>query len=410
MRSYREVLAIRDVWTTLLLSALTRIPMFSLGTVITLHVVTVLGMRYSEAGLVTTAFTIAGMISSPWRGSMIDRRGLRRTMAPSLLIVTAVWLLAPWVGYLPLLALTAIGSLWNYPVYTVPRQVMIASTPPEKRRAALSLDSVSVEVCYMIGPTLAIIAATSFGTRATITACAVAAALGAAGLWLLNPAILPERSGAEGPLETPARGTASPQPTDDVPRGGLRLPGWLTPRTAAILVAVVAAGVALGGMELTAVAQMRAMGHQEAIGWVLAASGLGSAIGGIVYGTLSRSVSTAALLLGLGVTTALAALAGNPWQAALLLCLAGVFCAPTLTSSIDSLSAAVPPGSRGVVIGWQGSCLNAGTALAAPAIGAAMDSTGWRSGYLLAGVFAVLVSALMLAVIRIHRTRNAQPA
>ena len=411
MRSYGELLRIREIWTTLLLAMFTRIPLFSLGTVLTLHVVTSLGMKYSSAGLVTTVFTIAGMISSPWRGSMVDRRGLRRTMMPSLIVVTAIWLVAPWLDYLPLLAVVAVGGLWNYPVYTVPRQVLIARAPLSRRRAALSLDSVSVEVCYMIGPTVAIIAATTWGTRPTIMACALVAGIGAAGLTILNPPIASEADASGTPaVDAPPRMEASTRPAlaSLGARGVLnmlRLPRWLTLHTAAILIAVVAAGFALGGMELTAVGQLRAMGAPQAIGWVLAASGLGSAVGGIVYGMLPRGASTPALLMGLGATTALAALAANPWQAAGLLCLAGIFCAPTLTSSIDSLSAAVPARSRGAAIGWQGSCMNAGTAMAAPLVGAAMDASGWRSGYLLAGLLGVVIAVLVLGAVRLHRTR-----
>lgn len=387
MRSYRAVLAITDVWTTLLLTALVRIPMFSLGMVLTVHVVTTLGLSYRLAGLVTTVITIASMISSPWRGSMVDRRGLRRTITPSVVILVVVWSVAPWVGYLPLLALCAIGGLWTYPVYTVPRQVLIARTSLAQRRAALSLDAVSVEICYMIGPTLAIVAATSVGTRPTIMACTAVAALGAVGLMVRNPATA-DLSQAEGP---------------DTPQGRAR---WLTPTTFALLVAVCAAGFALGSLELTTVAAMRAMGSPGAIGWVLAASALGSALGGIVYGMMPRGASTPVLLIAMGATTGLAALAHSPWQAAVLLAVGGIFVAPTLTSSVDSLSTLVPASVRGAVIGWQGSSLNAGIALAAPLVGAAIDATRWQSGFLAGGATALVVGLAVQAVVRLARGRR----
>lgn len=390
MRSYREVLAIRDVWTTLVLAAVTRIPMFGLGMVITLHVVQTLGLSYGLAGVVTTVVTVASMISSPWRGSLIDRKGLRRTMAPSVVILLLVFGVAPWVGYIPLLVLAGIGSLWNYPVYTVPRQVLIARTEAEQRRAALSLDAVSVEICYMIGPTVAIIAASSLGTRPTIVGCSVVAALGALGLMALDP---PTASPEDEPAAEAT--TADPAPTKV---------SWVSPHVLAILVAVAAAGFCLGGLELTTVGAMRAMGHTEAIGWVLAASGLGSAVGGVIYGTLPRGATTSILLVALGVTTTLAALAHTPVQAALLLLVSGLFCAPTLTSSIDQLSALTPAQVRGTVIGWQGSCLNGGIALAAPSVGSVLDSHGWPWGFVLAGVLATGVGVVVHLVMG-RRTR-----
>jgi len=213
VRSYREVLAIREVWTTILLSALTRLPIFGLTMLITLHVVETLGMSYRLAGAVTTFVTISSMISAPWRGSMTDRRGLRRTMIPSIVVMTAVYAVTPWLGYYPLLVILAIGYLWNYPIYTIPRQVLIATVPLRKRRAALSLDAVSIEICYMFGPMVAIIIASSVGTRATMIGCAVLAALGATGLTVLDPPIA-ETSGAasEGPTPSSSSPDGNPSP------------------------------------------------------------------------------------------------------------------------------------------------------------------------------------------------------
>jgi hypothetical protein len=50
-----------------------------------------------------------------------------------------------------------------------------------------------------------------------------------------------------------------------------------------------------------------------------------------------------------------------------------------------------PADSRGTIIGWQGSCLNGGTALAAPLIGAIMDATGWQWGFLVAGIAGAVI-------------------
>ena len=113
MHGYRDVIAIREVWTTLLLAALIWIPIFSLGIVMSVHVVSSLHLDYVRAGAVTTVVTVATMISGPWRGSMVDRRGLRRTMLPSLITTTITWGLCPWLGYFPLLVLCAICLLYT---------------------------------------------------------------------------------------------------------------------------------------------------------------------------------------------------------------------------------------------------------------------------------------------------------
>ena len=404
MHGYRDVIAIREVWTTLLLSAFIRIPIISLGIVMSVHVVSSLHLDYVRAGVVTTVVTIATMISGPWRGSMVDRHGLRRTMFPSLIITTITWGLCPWLGYFPLLVLCAIGGLWNYPIFTIPRQVLMAAVPASRRRAALSLDSVSVEICYMIGPTASVIAATTIGTRSTITACGFIAAIGAAGLMVVNPATT--EPSQDNPVPSAARTPTSAASVVQAPHN--RKMAWLSPQSASILFAVVAAGLCLGGIELTTVAAMRSMGHPEMIGWVLAASGFGSAIGGVLYGALPRGASTALLLVFLGTLTALPALSSGPASTAILLFVGGVFCAPTITSSVDALTDLVPADSRGTIIGWQGSCLNGGTAMAAPLIGAVMDANGWQWGFLVAGIASAIIGATIWTMGWVIRKR--QPA
>ena len=406
---------------------------------ITLHVVETLGMSYRLAGAVTTFVTISSMISAPWRGSMTDRKGLRRTMIPSIVVMTAVYVVAPWLGYYPLLVIMAIGYLWNYPIYTIPRQVLIATVPLRKRRAALSLDAVSIEICYMFGPMVSIIIASSVGTRTTMIGCAVLAAIGATGLTILDPPIA-ETSGAASDGQAPSSpspdGTPSPNPrpaaepdvvaqssaaealaaegatrdpdapTIDVPTAhptkGSPL-AWVNRFTVAILIGFLAAGYALGGIELTTVGAMREMGSTQAIGWVLAFSGLGSALGGTIYGALNRSVPMPALLTLMGLTTAAATLATSPMQAALILLVGGLFVSPTLTASIDQLTNLTPPSRRGSVIGWQGSFLNAGVAISAPTIGAVIDGVGWHQAFILSGAVAAVIG---LAVGAVMRTRG----
>ena len=312
--------------------------------------------------------------------------------------------LCPWLGYFPLLVLCAIGGLWNYPIFTIPRQVLMAAVPASRRRAALSLDSVSVEICYMIGPTASVIAATTIGTRSTITACGFIAAIGAAGLMVVNPATT--EPSQDNPVPSAARTPTSAASVVQAPHN--RKMAWLSPQSASILFAVVAAGFCLGGIELTTVAAMRSMGHPEMIGWVLAASGFGSAIGGVLYGALPRGASTALLLVFLGTLTALPALSSGPASTAILLFVGGVFCAPTITSSVDALTDLVPADSRGTIIGWQGSCLNGGTAMAAPLIGAVMDANGWQWGFLVAGIASAIIGATIWTMGWVIRKR--QPA
>lgn len=78
MDAYRRVLRIPGTTAVLLLGLLARIPFSTLGLLLTLHVVLTLERSYFEAGLIVAASTIGTTVSSPWRGRLLDRYGLRR--------------------------------------------------------------------------------------------------------------------------------------------------------------------------------------------------------------------------------------------------------------------------------------------------------------------------------------------
>ena len=186
---YRHVLAIRDTRNALALGLLIRIPMFAGTVLLTLHVVTALGRSYGQAGLVTAAATVAIAVSGPWRGRLLDRLGLRRTVAPSLLVQLVCWSIAPWVDYAPLMALAALAGLFVVPTFSILRQVIIRSVPEHQRRTALSLDSAATELSFMAGPALGVWLATAWDTGWALFTVEMAAVLAGCVLWVANPAI-----------------------------------------------------------------------------------------------------------------------------------------------------------------------------------------------------------------------------
>ncbi|MBK7723673.1 MAG: MFS transporter [Austwickia sp.] len=184
---YRRILAVPQVRTAVLLGVASRMPMFAGGVLITLHVVTGLGRGYAQAGVVTMAYTTAVAVAGPWRGRVLDRRGLRRAVLPSLILMTLCWSVAPFVEYAALLALAIVAGLVNPPVFAIVRQAMMTAASPEDRRTALSLDAVAVEVSFMIGPLLAVWAATTFPTSWSLYVVQMLAVAAAAALWVADP-------------------------------------------------------------------------------------------------------------------------------------------------------------------------------------------------------------------------------
>ena len=391
--AYRHVIALPAVRSVLLLGFLVRMPMFATGIVLTLHVVTTLGRSYGEAGLVSAAFTIALAVSAPWRGRLLDRHGLRRVVAPSIVATGLVWTTLPFLPYAVLLPASVLGGLFVVPTFSILRQALLAAVPEDRRRTALSLDSVFIELSFMIAPAVAVWAAATYDTQWVLLAVAILNLVAASALYVVNPPITPEAVREVGA-------------TVDAP-GDKR---WVSVGALAVLAAAAATSIVLAGTDVSIVAALRETGDTAAIGWVLSVWGAGSLIGGLVYGAWHRSISVFWLLAGLAASTVPVALAGSlPWLVVLLF-LCGVLCAPTITATLDHLARLVPEGSRGEAMGWHGSAMTAGQAIGAPLAGFAIDHAGWGWGFVSVSLVALAIAVVGGVAERIRRATRLRPA
>ena len=121
-----------------------------------------------------------------------------------------------------------------------------------------------------------------------------------------------------------------------------RCASWFRLPFLAVCLAATASTLVLAGSDIGFVAAMREFDATAQIGLVLALWGLGSLVGGLLYGALHRSISAFWLLAGLALVTLPMALATTPWSLALLGFVAGLLCAPTITATIDQASRIVP--------------------------------------------------------------------
>jgi len=375
---YAGVLRVPAVRSALVLGFLIRVPLWASFIVLTLHVVSTLERSYSAAGLVSFAGTIAVAISGPWRGRRLDHVGVRRTIGPQLLVLAAVWTVAPWVSYWPLLVLYVVTGLAQIGSFSIVRAILITAVDDEQRKTVLSLDAFATEMSYMVGPVLGVLLATAVPTSWALLVTQYAAIAAGVVLWVKDPQVLADDHRA----------------TD---RTSWRL--WLSPMVLAVLAASAAATIVLTGSDLGIVAALRAMDHQSVIGLVMAVWGLGSAIGAVVYGALRKPIPVFWLLLALGLVTVPVGFATGPVLLAVLLFIAGVLCAPTITATVDHLSRVVPANVRGEAMGWHGSALTLGSAVGAPLAGFAIDHEGWQAGFLVTAAVGVVVGLLGLVVI-----------
>ena len=389
------MLSVRDVRRAVLLGIAVRIPVFAGGVLLTLHVVGGLGLGYSQAGLVTMAYTLGFALSGPWRGRLLDRKGLRRTVLPSLAVLTLCWSVAPFVGYVELLVLASVAGLFSVPVFSIIRQAVMVAASEQDRRTALSLDSVAVEVSFMIGPLVAVWAATTFPTSWSLFAVQMGGVLAGAAIWLADPRL--KRVSEAGSASRPA---------------GRR--SWPGASFWSVCLLAGTSTVVLTGTDIALVAGLRELGQMSYLGPILSLWGLGSAVGGLVYGGMDRPLPATVLLFGLGAVTLPLAWANTVPVIAVLAVLAGLLCAPTIIATVDQLTGIVPESTRGEAIGWHGAFLTGGSALGAPLTGLAIDAGGAGSGFAVVGIAGMAVAAVGAAVTkRLHSHRfgiSAQPA
>jgi MFS family permease len=398
MAAYGRLLALPTVRSVLVLGFMIRVPVFASFIVLTLHVVTGLDRSYSAAGLLETVTTVAMAVAAPWRGRALDRIGLRATVGPMLVVLVVVWSIAPFVPYAALLVLAAVGGLANVPHYSVMRQALISAVPESDRKAVLSLDALGTELSFMVGPVLGVVAATQLETSWALLGTQMIALAGGIGLWLANPPLVREGSVDGQPSAEEHRSgegaVGDEVSTHEVASGPL----WRHPTVLAVLFAGTATTIVLTSTDLGVVAALRHMEQPGSIGWVLAIWGAGSALGVLVYGALHRPVPLNVLLALLAATTIPVALADDRLSLVLLLFVCGLFCAPTITASSEALSRAVPAGSLGEAMGWQGVAFTVGGATGAPLAGLVIDHGGWQGSFVAGGVIALLAAAAALAL------------
>jgi MFS family permease len=329
---------------------------------------------------VSAAATVAIAISGPWRGKLLDRRGLRRVVVPSIVVAAVCWSIAPFVSYWWLLALAALAGLFVIPSFSIIRQAVIAAVDEDDRRTAISLDSVAVELTFMVGPAAGVWAATVWPTQWVLFAIEMLGVLAGVLLWFANPVLHDE---AEAPVDD--EGVAA-----EVPR--VLRAEWFRARFVVVCLAAAATTLVLGGTDIAIVAALRDFDAQPSFGWVLAVWGFGSLLGGLVYGGLHKSVSAFWLLGGLALVSAPMALALGVGSLAVLAFVAGLVCAPTITATVDQVSRVVRGSARGEAMGWHGSFMTGGMALGAPLAGFAIDQRGWQAGFLVVAVAGLLVA------------------
>jgi predicted MFS family arabinose efflux permease len=341
---------------------------------------------FAVAGAATGAFGVANVIALPRRARLVDRAGQRRALlALSLGFATALVVLAiltateaaSWA----LVAGSAAVGLFPPPLGASMRVVWSSLTPPGPTRTrAYSLDAVSEESMFTIGPLIGAMLVTTMSPSTALVTTGCIAIIGTVGM------TTSAHSRGHGPRVTAAPPSSRP----------LRRAGFL-----GVLTAMTAVGVVLGTVEVAATAFADARGSIGSAGTLLAALGAGSVCGGLLYGrrewasSLTRRLLTTVLIMAV-LTTVLSPLSTAP-TLHIGLFLLGFCIAPALVTGYLLSDHLTTADVRTEASSWINTAVNAGAALAAAGIGLVVDSRTPGTGFLVGGIAAAAL--LVLAVV-----------
>jgi MFS family permease len=385
---YAAVVRAPHVAPLLVAATVARLPIGIHGLAIVLFLRAETG-SYAVAGAVAAAFSLGAGGSGPVQGRAIDRLGQRRVIVPMICVHAA--------ALLGLLGLGRSGA--PAAVLVVSGLVAGAALPPLSSimrtlwpqllgdrggliATAFALDSVLVELSFVLGPLLTALVTALVSPQLAIV---VALALGLAGT-LSFAAQRPSREWV---------------PSHDGTRhgvlGALRSPGMRT-----LILAVVPFGFCFGAMEVTLPAFAEDHGSRTLAGVLLSAWSLASAAGGLTFGA-RRPVSTVPLAttfvrLALVLPLAYLPLAAAPSMVvmALLLLPAGACIAPLLSAGNLLVTDVAPAGMATEAYAWPITSLVLGIAGGNAAAGAIVEHADWRVAFLAAAGGAALGGAVAL--------------
>ena len=386
---YRRVLGAPGARSLYALSLIARVPVTAAPFALTLRVLLGLHRDFADAGLVAALEALGAAFGAPLLGRLVDRRGARSALLLTTTSQAIFWGAAAWLPFSPLLAAAFVGGALSLPAFSLPRQAIVAVLPARDRQAAMSLDSMSVEVSYAIGPALGVAAVTQLGSRTAMLLIGASLVLVGIGWIVKSPATAPSPA-----LEAATHPSSAARARR----------WWLAPAVLWTLLATCGATFTLSGAELALTASMRAFAHIGLLGVVVATWCFASLVGGFAYGTLSRRADPLLLLLLMAGLTAPLALAGS-WPELLVLTIpTGLFCAPLLASTAEVIARVSPADARGRALGLHTSALAFGSALGAPVAGLAIDRFSPASGFATVAVLGCLPALLALAFARFRRS------
>lgn len=375
LERYTELLRREDIRELFAASLVGRLPIGITGLAVLIFVQTTSG-SFAAGGAATACYVGGLALVAPLVGRLIDRYGpraiLRATaiLFPAALIALVFTAGRSWAMTLSL----AVAAGASFPPITVCmrayfRQRLADDVP---LTTAYSLESVLIEMIFIVGPMLVALFV-AFGSAAAAVCFAGACGSLGAMLFLRSSALRAWR------IEK---------------RSAVRLLGPLTERGFLPLVGVVLCfSTAFGLLEIGVTAYATQAGAPAVAGLLLGLMSVGSALGGLAYGSRSWRLALvrqfALMLAVMGAGLLILALARQPIVFAMLSLMAGVVMAPALIIQSMLVAKAVRPEHSAEAFTWSASALLAGVGLGLAGGGALLDVFSSSAALTAAGASAM---------------------
>ena len=388
LANYAALLARPDLKAAIIASMIGRLPIGIAGLSILLLAQSASG-SFAHGGATAAAYVVGLACFAPLLGRSIDRSGPRPVLlwcgcafpaALAGLVVAASTEAHAAVGFAFAFAAGA-----NFPPITVCMRTFFRRRLGEESllAAAYSLESVLIETIFIAGPMLVALFV-AYGTAAmAVLFAAVCAVLGTL-LFLRSPALRDWR------IET-RRGASL--------FGPLAEPGLLP-----LLAVVLGYSAAFGLVEIGVTAYAAEAGNPALAGVLLGLMSVGSAAGGLAYGSrswrfpLARQFAATLCIMGAGV--ALLALPMHAWLFAVVSVAAGIVMAPTLTIQTMLVARTASPQHVTEAFTWSTTALLAGVGIGMAAGGWLIERWSSSATFVAAAVVALCAGALAVVWLR----------
>ena len=385
---YRTLLARHDLRSLAIASIIGRLPIGVAGLAIMLMTQAASG-SFARSGIATAGYIAGLAVLAPLLGRYIDRHGPRRVLIASMMVypsamfgLAATTLLgAPYWMVL----VTGLAAGASYPPITICMRTLLKRllTEDEQIQTAYSLESVLIEMIFIVGPLIVALLVALIAPLAAVAFAALCAAVGTL-LFLRAPALREWR------IEPRARASLF---------GPLETPGFVN-----LLLVVMCYSAAFGLIEIAVTGYAGARGQPALAGVMLGLMSVGSVSGALVYGSrswrvpLTRQFAAALALFSAGA--ALLALVDSALGFSLACVLAGISMSPPLIMQSMLVAKTARAEHSTEAFTWASTSLLFGVSLGILGGGALLETKGVATAFGAAAAAALAAAVLAALLVR----------